>query len=204
MALTNPINKQNVINRFSQFVTAIANANIIWGTNSRPSIYFTSTYIGFEPFGGTTSGKSIAASASSINDVEITASTIYRVLVQETQRYSNIRNLRAQVNVTGTGLLILENSNARIDLGPITGFEPGLILDETQKAHLSSTYLQVEGTPNPSNVVVSQTITAAGLENFFTNLQTLYNQYRDNVVTITANVCHSSCHNSCHAARSRR
>jgi hypothetical protein len=196
MTLTNPINKQNIVNRFADFVVATANSGIVWGTNARPSPYFTSTYLGFEPFGGTTAGKSIATSAANITDTLVTASTIYNVLVQETQRYSNIRNLRARVNVTGAG--------GNTPLGPLTPANPGIVFDQTAKAHLSTSYLQGLGTPSNAGVASNQLVRSLTLESFFSNLRTQYNTDRDNTVTITVNVCHSSCHSSCHANRGRR
>lgn len=194
--LNNPINKQNIVDRFADFVVATANSNIVWGLNNRPSVYFTSTYIGFEPFGGDTTGKSIAVSAANITDTLVTASTIYNVLVQETQRYSNIRNLRAIVNVTGGG--------GNTPAGPLTPSTPGAVFDQTQKAFLSDTYLQSLGTPANAGVASGQNVRSTNLESFFANLQSQYNTYRDTTVTITANVCHSSCHSSCHASRGRR
>lgn len=203
--LNNPINKQNIVDRFADFVVVTANANIVWGTNNRPSQYFTSTYIGFEPFGGTTAGKSIQTSAANITDTLVTANTIYNVLVQETQRFSNLRNLRAVINVTGAGLSILgPTSNTRVDLGPITGSEPGIIFDQTAKAHLSTSYLQALGAPANAGVASNQLVRTTSLESFFGNLQAQYNTYRNTTVTITANVCHSSCHSSCHSNRGRR
>ena len=196
--LNNPVNKFNVVDRFSDFVTTTANAGIVWGTNNRPSPYFTSQYLGFEPFGGTTAGIPIdkQAVSNTITDAIITAGTVYNVLVQETRKYSSIRNLRARVNVTGAG--------GNTPLGPLTPSTPGIVFDQTAKSYLSTTYLQSLGTPGNAGVSSGQNVRSANLENFFSNLQSQYNVYRDTLVTLTVNVCHSSCHSSCHGSRGRR
>jgi hypothetical protein len=202
MSLTNPVNNSNIVSRYADYVRDTANASIVWGTNNRPSPYFTSTYIGFEPFGGTTSGRGLSISGSSIGTTIIDASDIYNTLVSETRRFSNIRNLNARVNVTGAGNTV--GSGTRTDLGPVTGSEPGIIFSQTAKAHLSTTYRQGDINPSNAGVSATSTIRTSSLESFFSNLRSAYNTYRTNTVTITANVCHSSCHSSCHASRGRR
>ena len=199
--LTNPINKQNIVDRFADYVVATANASISWGTNNRPP-YFDTTYLGFEPFGGTTGGKPIESSAANLTDTNVTATTIYNTLVAETQRYSNIRNLRALVNVTGAGNTA--GNGTRIDAGPIVGSNPGIIYDVTAKAYLSTNYRQATGSPANAGVASSQVVRGANLESFFNNLRTQYTTYNSTTATIQVNVCHSSCHTSCHANRGRR
>lgn len=199
--LTNPINKQNIVDRFADYVVATANAGISWGTNNTPP-YFNTTYLGFEPFGGDTSGKAIETSGGSITDTNVTAATIYNVLVAETQRYSNIRNLRALVNVTGAGNTV--GTGTRIDLGPIVGSNPGIVYDVTAKAYMSTAYRQATISPANAGVASTRVAAAANLESFYNNLRTTYSTYGNTTVTIQVNVCHSSCHTSCHANRGRR
>jgi hypothetical protein len=200
--LTNPINKQNIVDRFADYVVATGNSGITWGTNARPSEYFTTTYLGFEPFGGTTSGKGIETSAANITDANVTAATIYNVLVAETQRYSNIRNMRALINVTGAGNTF--GTGTRIDAGPIVGSNPGIIYDVTAKAYLSTAYRQATISPANAGVAAAQVARSANLESFYNNLRTTYSTYGNTTATIQVNVCHSSCHTSCHANRGRR
>jgi hypothetical protein len=193
--LTNPINKQNIVDRFADYVVASGNAGISWGTNNRPP-YFNTTYLGFEPFGGTTGGKAIESSAANITDANVTAATIYNVLVAETQRYSNIRNLRALVNVTGAG--------GNTPIGPEVPGAPGIIYDVTAKAYLSTAYRQATISPANAGVAAAQVARSANLESFYNNLRTTYSTYGNTTATIQVNVCHSSCHTSCHANRGRR
>lgn len=189
--LTNPINKQNIVNRFADYVVATGNAGIVWGTNSTPP-YFATSYFG----GTTTSGKAIEISGASITDTNVTAATVYNVLVAETQRYSNIRNLRALVYVTGGG--------GNTPLGPEVPGGPGYVYDSTQKAYLSTGYRQTTISPANAGVASTRVVVAANLEALYNNLRTTYNTYSATTTTIQVDVCHSSCHSSCHSNRGRR
>ena len=53
MALTDPISRQNIVDRFADYVRATANAGISWGTNAYPFGEWTHGYL----FGGDTNGK---------------------------------------------------------------------------------------------------------------------------------------------------
>lgn len=187
--LNNPVNPQNIVDRFADYVVATGNSGIVWGTNAVPFGEFNTA-----EFGGSTSGKGIGISGSNIASVgdTITASNIYNTLVGETNTYTNIRNLRAILFVEGGG------GN--------TGSRPteGVVYDNTQVAYLNTNYLQNVGSPDASNVGSGNTVTSSGLEQFFTNLQSAYNSARNTTQTIQVNVCHASCHSSCHASRSRR
>lgn len=194
--LTNPINKQNIVDRFADYVVATGNSGISWGTNATPP-YFATSY-----FGGDTNGKPIEIAAANITDANVTAATIYNVLVAETQRYSNIRNLRALVFVTGAGNTA--GTGTRIDAGPVVGAGPGYIYDQTAKAYLSTAYRQATISPANAGVAASQVARGANLETFYNNLRTTYGTYRDTTATIQVDVCHASCHSSCHSNRGRR
>ncbi len=187
--LNNPINPQNIVDRFADYVVATGNAGIVWGTDAIP---FGEMDVSF--FGGTTSGKPIGISGSNINAVGdiITASNIYNTLVTETAAFSNIRNLRALLFVEGDG----GNTGSRPT--------PGYVYDNTQVAYLNSSYLQSVGSPDASGVSSGNTATSSGLETFFANLQSAYNTARATTQTIQINVCHASCHSSCHSSRGRR
>jgi hypothetical protein len=187
--LDNPINPQNIVNRYSDYVTAVANAQIAWGTNAKP---FEEMDVAF--FGGTNAGRAIGITGTSIGEVDtvITALNIYNTLVTETALYTNIRNLRATLNVEGGG----GNTGSR--------GTPGIIIDTTGIAHMGDSYRQSIGTPDASNVSSGNEVTSANLQQFFTNLATSYNTARETLTSIQTNVCHASCHSSCHSSRGRR
>ena len=44
--LTNPINAQNIVDRFADYVTATADSGISWGTNALPFSEFNSANFG--------------------------------------------------------------------------------------------------------------------------------------------------------------
>jgi hypothetical protein len=188
--LTNPINKQNIVNRFADYVVASANSGISWGTNATPP-YFSTAY-----FGGTTGGKPIESWAGNIPENVVTASTIYNVLVAETQRYSGIRNLRALVYVVGGG--------GNTPAGPQFPGAPGYVYDVTAKAYMNVNYRQATVGPANAGVAAGQVARAGGLESFYNNLRATYFNYAAATVTIQVDVCHASCHSSCHSNRSRR
>jgi len=187
--LNNPITPQNIVDRFADFVTSTANSGITWGTNNYPFSQFDGNQ-----FGGTTTGTTVTATGSFIGNTgnTITATTIINVLLAETQLYTNIRYLRAILNVTGGG-------------GNTGNYgSPGIIYDNTSVAFLNANYRQTLNNVNFSDVNRNNKITVSGLETFFSNLQTEYNNQRNNVTTIQVDVCHSSCHSNCHSSRGRR
>ena len=177
--LTNNINSQNIVDRFADYVTATAGAGISWGANALPFSQFSPAN-----FGGTTAGRPIGITGPSISPVggKITASNIYDTLVIETARYTSIRNLRAILNLTGSG----------------TQF------DQTAVAYMDSTYLQSIGSPANAGVASGNSISSSNLESLFNNLRTSYSNARSATTTITVTVCHTSCHSSCHGSRGRR
>lgn len=186
--LTNPINAQNIVDRFADYVTATANSGISWGTNAIPFGEMDAGY-----FGGDTGGRGISISGGNISNTPITASTIYDTLCAETQTYSNIRNMRALLFVTGGG----GNTGSRPT--------PGYVYDGTAVAHLNTNYRQ--GQINATNPSVSSgnAISAANLETLFDRLRSVYSDnYRASTQTIQIDVCHASCHSNCHSSRGRR
>ena len=187
--LTDPILPQNIVDRFKDFVTDTANSTIVWGTNSKPF-----TDMPDETFAGTTAGTTITATGANIGTtgLPITAANIVSVLTSETALYTNIRNLRALLNVTGGG----GNTGSQ--------GTPGIIYDQTQKANLNISYRQTLSSVSNSNVSSGQTISESNLETFFTNLRTEYASKRDVTQQIQVDICHASCHSSCHGSRGRR
>jgi hypothetical protein len=191
MALTDPITKQNIVDRFAEYVRDTANAGISWGTNAYPFAEFSHGGI----FGGGTGGKGIEIDGGSIGtntEGDITAQNIYDTLITETYRYTRIRTMRAVLFVDGAG------GN--------TGSRPtaGVVYDQTAIGHMNNDYLQGVSAGR-DNVYAGNLVTAGGLEVMFSNMRTAYNDKRAvNAGTWQTNVCHASCHSSCHSSRGRR
>lgn len=187
--LTNPIQPQNIVDRFADYVTATAASGISWGYNAYPFAEFDGNY-----FGGFTSGRPIGISGGNIGSAggSIVASNIYNVLVNETSAYTSIRLLRALLFVDGGG----GNTGSRPT--------PGYIYDGTAVAYMNGNYLQGVGGVDPAGVVAGNAITSGSLESFFGALTNAYNSARNNITQVQINVCHASCHNSCHSSRGRR
>lgn len=186
-ALTNPVNAQNIVDRFADYVVGSANSGISWGTNAYPFAEFDGNY-----FGGGTGGKGIGINANNLGSTNtITAQSIYDVLITETYYYTNIRYLRALLFVDGGG----GNTGSRPT--------PGYIYDGTAVAFMNGNYYQGVSSGR-SDVYATNTITTAGLEAMFDSMRANYNSLRGNTVTVQINVCHASCHSSCHSSRGRR
>lgn len=189
VTLTNPVTPQNIVDRFKDLVTDVANTSIIWGTDNKPFSEMPDVN-----YAGTISGTTINVTGSNIaitGDL-ITASTIKSVLETETALYTNIRQQRAILNVTGGG----GNTGSRPT--------PGIIYDQTNVANLSVDNRASLGSISSSNVDAGQIIDDLNLETYFGNLATAYNAVRTTAVTQQIDVCHASCHSSCHGSRSRR
>lgn len=190
VTLTDPIDDQNVVDRFADYVRATANSGISWGTNAYPFPEWTYGSI----FGGTTAGKAIEVSGANLGGTGalIVADTVYNVLIAETTRYTRIRLITAQLFVSGGG----GNRGTRPT--------PGTVYNQTAVAHLTSAY-QVGVSAGRSDVYVNNTITRAGAEAMFNNMRTAYTNVRNSSAgTFVTTVCHASCHSSCHNSRGRR
>ena len=187
MAITGDITKQSIVDRFKQLVTDVANSGIVRGTNSLPFSEMPSSR-----YGGTTSGDSINITGASITGDTITASTIRSVLQTEAALYTNIRNQRAILNVTGPG------GN--------TGSRPtaGVVSDSTNVAHLDTGNRASLGSISSTGVITGDTIDDATLETYFGRIAAAYNAVRGSTITDQIDVCHASCHSSCHGSRGRR
>jgi len=186
--LTNPVEEQNIVNRFADYVPPAANTGISYGTNSMPF-----SEMSFAFMGGTTSGRTMQVTGNSIknNGQLIDASGIQDALEQEVVEFTRIRNLNALLNVTGTG------GN--------TGTRPtaGIITNVTGIAFLNPSY-QISLQARSVNLQTGQIIDDAVLEQKFADLRNQYNAARGTTATIQVDVCHASCHSSCHSSRGRR
>lgn len=191
MALTDPITRQNIVDRFADYVRATANAGISWGTNAYPFGEWTHGYL----FGGDTNGKPIEIDGNSIGTNaagEITAQNIYDTLITEVYRYNKIRLMRAVLVVDGAG------GN--------TGSRPtaGVVYDQTAVAYMNDNYRQGVSAGR-EDVYAGNLVTAGGLEVMFSNMRNSYNWHRgQSAGSWQTNVCHASCHSSCHSSRGRR
>lgn len=209
--LTNPIEPQNIVDRFADYVVATANASIVWGTNANPTmdtgpvsgVTQIVEVITDASFGGGTGGKAIAVNQASITPAnnKITATTIYNALVGETNRYTSIKNVQAIGRVTGAG----GNNGSRLrDTGQVAGRTYIEKLNATSKAHMADTYVSSIGTPANNGVAAGTPVSVTNLQTFFTTLRTAYQGKRDAASQIITSVCHASCHSSCHRNRGRR
>ena len=191
--LTNPIEPQNIVDRFTDYVVTTANTGISWGTDAFPFTECDFTEI----FGGTISGDAINISGTNITDIGtdtlITAQDIYDVLIGESTRYTNIRLITAQLFVTGNG----GNSGTRPT--------QGTIFNETRIAHLTTAYTQPTLSAVRDDVYKDNQATTGGLEVMMGNMRAAYENARDtNAGTWITSVCHASCHSNCHSSRGRR
>lgn len=200
------VNSQNIVNRYSDFVTYSANDGILWGTNNNPT-YGTYEIFADSVFGGSTGGIPISINGSSIvgPNGQITAASIVNTLLNETNRYTLIRTGRVRLIVTGGG----GNKSAG---GPIAN-PAGVVFDQTAVfyAHPTSvgpagtiTSSQINSLASQSGLVSGGLITTNTLEAFFYLLRDQFLAIRNAVTLYDSSVCHSSCHTSCHGSRSRR
>lgn len=192
--LTSPVNAQNIVDRFADYLVATANAGIVYGSNSWP---FYDGAVNLAPFfGGTTAGKAIGIAGGNLGSPGVvTAYTIFYQTLNETYKYTMIRNTTWILNVSGGG----GNTGSRPT--------PGDVIVRTGKSYLNSGYGLATNVNavGQGQVVRSQKITTASLEDLFNRLRTAWtNFYNSSPVTIRSSVCHASCHSSCHGSRSRR
>lgn len=188
--LTDNISRQNIVNRFADYVRATANAGISWGTNAYPFSEF-SANAGI--FGGDTNGKAIQIDGNSLGAANTIANaqTVYNVLIDETTRYTRIRLLQAVLFVDGGG----GNTGSRPT--------PGVVYNNTAVAHLNTNY-QVAVSAGRDDVFAGNVMRRQGTANMFSNMRAAYNARRGVSVYSQVNVCHASCHNNCHGSRGRR
>jgi len=177
MAISDPISKQGIVDKFEDLVTDVANTGIVWGTDSKPFPEMPDA-----SYGGTTAGDNINITGANITDTLVTASSIKTVLETEAALYTNIRQQQAIRTVTGAGVNF----------------------DATQVAHLDTGDRAALGAITATDITAGETIDDTKLETYFGNIAAAYNTIRTTTVTETITVCHSSCHYSCHSARGRR
>jgi hypothetical protein len=192
-SLNDPINVTDIIARYQDFVTAAADNQLpIWGTDAVPFSQMPTSY-----FAGTTTQPVNLIELDSADLVPspdiIDGSDVHNALLTETNKYTNIRQMRAILNVTGGGG----------NRGSYSS--PGVIYDQTRLAYMSSSYRQSLSSVAGSNVIATgYIISRSDLETYMQGLENAFLAARNNVQTVTINICHSSCHSSCHGSRGRR
>lgn len=191
--LNDPINTQDIVDRFVDFVTTTADNQLpVWGTNARPFSQMPTSY-----FAGTTTQtialQGLNAGQLGVTGALIQASPVYNSLLAETNRYTNIRNMRAILNVTGGGG----------NRGSYSS--PGIKYDQTRLAYMSTSYRQsLSGIAGSNTIATGYIISRSDMDAFYTGLQQAFLAARNNTATVQINICHSSCHSSCHGSRGRR
>ena len=182
--LTNPITKQNIVDRFADFVSNHNNGQIVWGTNNKPFSQMPNS-----EFSGSTSGRSIGITGASITGDTIDSSTMISVLEGEAYEYTRIRKMRARLlmQTSGTG-----EANPRVDF------------NQTAVAYLASGRRVALDGINQSTVEEDDLVSVTGIETYFTDLRREMNEKRDSTYNKDVTICHSSCHSNCHGSRGRR
>lgn len=184
--LSGNIRPQNIVDRYADFVTATANANLAWNRENLPFPEFSSSYFN-------SGNRSIGITGVDVDSAgnNITPNNIYNALLTETATYTNIRNLQAILFVNGSG----GNTGTR----PVKG----IVFNQTRKAHFTTAYRQALNEVT-QGIATGQNITALNLEALFGRLRDAYTTKAANTIAVQVNVCHASCHSSCHGSRSRR
>ena len=177
MAISDPVSKQGIVDKFEDLVTDVANASIVWGVGSKPFAEMPDA-----SYAGTTAGDSINITGADITGTLITATTIKNILETEAALYTNIRQQRAIKELTGSGT----------------------IFDQTEVAHLDTGDRAALGAITATDITAGSVIDDVKLETYFGNIASAYNTIRTTTVTETITVCHTSCHSSCHGSRGRR
>jgi hypothetical protein len=223
-----PVNPNNLVARFNDYVAATANANIAWGTGDQPF----SEWNRPDVFGGPKSGMGNQTGDLGLGGV-ISAQEIISKFSAATASYTRIRNLTARLNVTGPGgnlpggpasepSYVYDAEGNLIDtipgIPPARTDGPGIVIEETRVANLSTAYLQSVGAINSSGIQRNRLISKSNFQGgsvfdnevlydyvgFFEACRSRYVELRGNSVVVTVDVCHASCHRSCHRSRTRR
>lgn len=184
------IDDQDIYNKFSDRITTLANASIVYGTNSYHFSDMPSTLT--SQYGGTTSGLSQSSWGNRTGQL-IDASDIVDYVVSEATKYSRIRNVSVTRNVTASGGPAPSSSTATGKTHLLAGYGDGSISGWSSFTAPSST-----------NIQTGQTISATNLVNYYESCRNEYVRMRDYTITASYSVCHNSCHSSCHGSRGRR
>lgn len=182
--LSDPIRKQNIVDRFEDFVVTHQNSKIVWSANSKPF-----TQMPNATYAGNSDGRAISITGTSITGDTITSSTLISTLETEAFEYTSIRKQRARLLVT---------TSAHPYPNPYTQFS------QVNTAYMATTNRQTLDSIDQTTVEQGDLISVTGLETYLGDLQREMDEKHDVQVNTDITVCHFSCHTSCHGSRGRR
>lgn len=202
---TEAIVKQDIVDRYADWVTNYVNGSLSWGTNAYPFPEWTHAYL----FGGPTTGKAISITGTNLSNGStgdlINEENIMNATFNDANRYSMFRAVTAQLFVQGAG----GNTGTR----PLAG----TVYNTTAKAFLTAGWTNPFTQPPPPAPVVGEVsyeltnmangglIKAEDIEAYFTSLRNAWlANTNTSIGTYVTSVCHASCHTSCHSSRGRR
>lgn len=178
-AQSNNISKsEQITDQQTSLRNLITNATV-WYVGSTPpgAIASFNSYLG----GGKNPG---GPSTANLTDSLVDASTLTEAFRVWSELYTRVRKFR--FHRTG-------------NLSPY---------DQTQITHMANGYTQSgyytaisnAKTLGTADVQAGNLVTAAGFNQYLTNLYNSWNQSKDNTITYTYYYCHSNCHSSCHSS----
>jgi hypothetical protein len=209
MALNNPINKANLVQRYNEIVTNDISGQIAYARNQKPFSEAPDSW-----FGGNRDG--FPARDTSTLGAVVNASEIFEAMYNHARSLTAIRNARMRLQVTTTG-----GSPWNRSAGPRTSpASPAYAEDVLGLTYLSNSNVQTLPIVSGNDLGSEKIITRNGLDGtlsqnpnyggsilgsgFFQNLKNAWEQRRGNTVTLDTTVCHASCHGNCHGSRGRR
>lgn len=219
--LSGTIDKQELMDRFRDYLEAEVNASIVWYDSNLPTMDTSPVSA------GTTAELTIlsvdltrasstwidgdfavnSATFTNGSDQIIRAAELYNKFYNEAEKMCRVRKIRIQGRVEGAG----GNSGTRLtNTAAVAGRTYIELTDQTQVAYTFDS--NVFGTlgKNTERVQFINSITGTPiddqvLEDAFNVLRDWYRAARDSVYLMAAyQVCHASCHSSCHGSRGRR
>lgn len=219
MALTSPIDADQIVAEFETRVVDKMNNLIYWAKDHRP--YYGTVELAAEgSFETNLTGRPIGISGSQLSD-PVDASQIYAIFMAEAKQYTFIKLTHITLDVTVSDDDNLGNhgppadpKDYNRDRGPIG--DPGTVFDHTHVAAISKQFLvdnhystvlsdnYAMNDVSSGDVNKDSEITAASLEDLFDNLYAKLYERGSNVMEIALSSCHANCHDSCHSSRGRR
>lgn len=224
--LSGTIDKQEIMDRFRDYVEADVNASIVWYQGNEPTMDTSPVAAGvtavinlpvqsrgINPLRASSTwndGDFAVSSGTFTNgtDQVIRAAELYNKLYAETQKTVRIFKWLLIGVVTGEG----GNNGTRLTTTPnVVGRTWIELFRDTQVAYFEDPIyfsgVRSIAAPDNAGVAAGQAIDDTNLETFFSNLRDAFRANRDTVHNAQGNVtgvCHSSCHASCHGSRGRR
>lgn len=193
VSLTNNVRRDNVRQRWEDYVADEARASVVWGLNRKPFGEAPNSW-----FGGNYNGLPARSSYASDNTIGsagglITASTLRNGLISATTNWTHLRNMRAlrYYNSQGTYYLQYDSTQKTYQTTSV-------------RANIATPSIPTLGPTAGGLIYIGSDGSNTGLEEYFARLRDGYRNVRNSSVTRAAYVCHYSCHNNCHGSRGRR